>query len=170
MKPIITSLLVAAFLALPFQAQSQSAPPPEEEKAARVVAACITVIVVFTVGIIVINGLKKMCKKIPPVGGSTNAPPDDLTMLHPTIQNPTSTNGNSIIVQRSQTMAHWENALEVRFDDAMNATALVNGQVVSTNVQSYVVNGKDGETVVYYDLRGIIQDQKPLEFLRMMTQ
>lgn len=168
MKTTITSLLVAAFLALPFQAQCQSA-PPQEEKAGRVVAAVVTVIVVFTVGVIVINGLKKMCQKIPPLT-STNAPPDDLTKLYPTIQNPASTNRSSIIVQRSQDMAHWENALEVRFDDAMNATALVGGQVVKTNVASYAVNGKDGETVIYYDLRGIIQDQKPLEFLRMMSQ
>jgi hypothetical protein len=171
MKHTLSVLLVSCFLVAPYSIQAD---PPDNEKASRVVAgvaAGVTALIVIGVGAIIVTGLKKMCKKIPPYGSSTNLPPalDDITKRGPKLDSPTNIETSMVSFEEGNGVS-WQEVLTVTFDDNMNATVTQNGAVILTNAPCYTVPSSNGEFLVYYDLRQVWIEQKPFAFFRLMSQ
>lgn len=164
---ILTILLIAAITLIPLSAKSQTAPPQQEQKS-RIVGGVVLAVLVIGTGMIVIAGLKKMCKKIPPPRG-TNAPPEDISINFPTIQSPTNIESSMVSLERFDGSI-WQEAYTVTFDDQSNATVTKNGEVIMTNIPCYTVPSTNGEYLVYYDLRQVWIEEKPFAFFRLMSQ
>lgn len=171
MKTLTTILLAAAMLLLPFQVTAQEVPPDKAQHNGSVFVGVVLGVLVVAVGTVVITGLKKMCKMLPklPENTKTNVPPV-LTNSQTRLIDGSTNNPQMITFQESQDIQTWNEALTVTFDDGMNATVSRGGQVLSTNVQCYLVPGTNGEAMLYYDLREFSLTDKPVAFFRLLSQ
>ncbi len=169
MKSLITLLLATTLVLLPTVAKAQSNPPPVEQKS-RLVGGVVLGILVIAVGTLIITGLKKMSNKLPPMHAYTNAPPDDITKTYPVIHDSGDTNPvNSVMFQESKDLQTWTETLTVSFTESETLVSQA-GNVIATNPPCYIVPGTNGETLVYFDLRGIPIKKKPIAFFRLMSQ
>lgn len=172
MKKIITLSLSAAMLFLPLQVTAQEVPPDKAQHNGSVIVGVVLGVMVVAVGTVIIAGVKKMCKNLPklPNNTKTNTPPY-ITNYHAKLDDDfVGTNQpQAIMFQESPDTLKWQEALTVTFDDAMNATVSRAGQVLSTNVQCYLVPGSNGEATLYYDLREFSLTDKPVAFFRLLS-
>lgn len=172
MKKLITIVLAATMLILPTQATAQEVPPDKAQHNGSVIVGVVLGVMVVAVGTVIIAGVKKMCKNLPklPANTKTNMPPG-ITNYHARIDDDSAITNQSglVMFQESQDTVMWQEALTVNFDDGMNATVSRAGQVLSTNVQCYVVPGSNGEVTLYYDLREFSLTDKPVAFFRLLS-
>ena len=165
MKALVTLILATTLVLLPTASKAQSQPPPVEQKS-RLMGGVVLGVMVIVVGTIAFNGLKKMCRKLPPPRG-TNAPPDDISKVYPRIESPTNTESSMVSLEQFDGST-WQETLTVEFDENANATVIV-GRQVYTNLPCYTMPSTNGEFIVYYDLRSVKIEEKPFAFFRLMS-
>jgi len=172
MKKIVTALLVACLLAI----SDAPAQTHKEEPQPQFFIQCVMVILVIGIGVVVVYGLVKMCKSIPPVDPPPPPPPPPVppwtnygTNMPPWTNPPLAsypmymvTTNQTVSVQQSYGLSDWLDCVTVTLTNLGDRVALTGAGLCLT---SSIVNG----VAVFY-LPGV-PDQQPLDkhFFRMLS-
>jgi len=170
-KRFITFIVCLAFLLIPFEEANADVPPPPEEP---IIAQCLIAALVIGVGVVILIGLAKMCKCLPPNNCSTNKidHASNAILLPPLVAAGESEPGKTIVIQSGSNPAgEWAEEFSFQFRNGPNgleAVALRFGVPILTN-STPALSSTNGMAMVTYDFTALSQYTTPNTFFRLHT-